>query len=358
MKAGYDVTLIAQHERDEVVNGVRIMGLRKPRNRFARIFGLTWQAFRLALHQHADIYHFHDPEFLPWGWLLQKISHRPVIYDVHEYYADSIRMKNWLPRASRGILASIFDFFERTIARRLAGVVVVNQHMGKQFSDHGCNVEVLPNYPLKELFEDISSTAYLEQAYENNQVLIYVGGLSESRGITRAIRVMRYLRKEFPQVKLLLLGKFESDLYQQGVVQLIERLKLADNVDILGHLPHPEVIRYLAVADIGIFLLQPVNERYNWGEPIKYFEYSAAGLPVIISDLAAKRRLIEKNQNGILVDPLDEEEIAESIASLLRDPQRMKEIGKRGRDAFLREYNWEAIEKRLVDLYKKLIGES
>jgi len=358
VRAGYDVTLIAQHERDEVVDGVKIIALPKPRNRFTRIFGLSWRAFRLALRQRADIYHFHDPEFLPWGWLLQKITHEPVIYDVHEYYADSIRMKSWLPRTFRGMIASIFNFFEKTIARQLAGVVVVNQHMGKQFSDRGCQVCVLPNYPPKGLFETLPSTAHLEQAYGNHQVLIYAGGLSKSRGITRAIRVMKLLRKEFPNAKLLLAGRFESDLYQQKVMQLIDRLNLADNVDILGILPHPEVIRYLAVADVGIFLLQPVSTRYNWGEPIKYFEYSAAGLPVVISDLPAKRHLIEKNQNGVLVDPFDEEGIAKAIASLLRDPQQMKEMGKRGREAFLREYNWEAIEERLIEIYQKLTGES
>jgi len=358
VQAGYDVTLIAQHKREEVVDGVKIIALPKPRNRFTRIFGLTWRAFRMALRQRADIYHFHDPELLPWGWLLQMVTHKPVIYDVHEYYAESILMKKWLPSMLRQPIAKIVTKGEKTVAKRLAGVVTVNNDLGKRFRSCGCKVEVLPNYPRKDLFNILPATADLERIYNNYKVLIYVGGLSESRGITQSIRVMQYLRKEFPKVKLLLAGRFESDLYQQEVMQLIDRLNLADNVDILGVLPHSEVIRYLAVADVGIFLLQRVNERYNWGEPIKYFEYSAAGLPVVISDLPAKRHLIEKNQNGILVDPLNEKRIAESIASLLRNPQQMKEMGKRGREAFLREYNWEAIEERLLDLYKKLTGGS
>jgi len=70
-RAGYDVTLIAQHDGDRVVEGVRVIGLPKPRNRFTRIFGLTWRAFRLALRQHADVYHFHDPELLLIGVMLK-----------------------------------------------------------------------------------------------------------------------------------------------------------------------------------------------------------------------------------------------------------------------------------------------
>ncbi len=45
VRAGYDVTLIAQHDSDEVVEGIRIIGLPRPRNRFARILGLSWRAW-------------------------------------------------------------------------------------------------------------------------------------------------------------------------------------------------------------------------------------------------------------------------------------------------------------------------
>ena len=68
VQAGYDVTLIAQHENDEMVDGVKIIALAKPCNRFARIFGLTWRAFTSALSQSAEVYHFHDPELIPCGF--------------------------------------------------------------------------------------------------------------------------------------------------------------------------------------------------------------------------------------------------------------------------------------------------
>lgn len=59
-RADYDVTLIVQHDKDELVDGIRIVALPKPRNRLTRIFGLTGRALRLALKQRAVIYRFYD----------------------------------------------------------------------------------------------------------------------------------------------------------------------------------------------------------------------------------------------------------------------------------------------------------
>ena len=84
LKAGYDVTLIAQHDRDELVGGIRIIALPKPKNRLRRMLG-TWRVCKLAFKQKAEIYHLHDPELLQIG-LLSKILGKKVIYDVYEEY--------------------------------------------------------------------------------------------------------------------------------------------------------------------------------------------------------------------------------------------------------------------------------
>ena len=82
-KAGYDVTLIAQHDKDEVVDGIRIVPLPKPKNRIERMTKTVWMVFRLALKENADVYHFHDPELIIIGLMLRARG-KKVIYDIQD----------------------------------------------------------------------------------------------------------------------------------------------------------------------------------------------------------------------------------------------------------------------------------
>jgi len=354
VRAGYDVTLVAQHDKNEIVDGVKIVALPRPRNRFTRIFGLTWRAFRLAFRQRADIYHFHDPEFLLWGLLLQLVTRKPVIYDVHEYFPESLEDKEWLPRLLRPPLKVILGAAERLIAGRLAGVVVVNSDLARRFSHKIRPVVVLPNYPPRAFAQPDLPAPLSSTSSGDRPVLVYVGGLTEDRGITQLIRVLAQVRATLPNVQLRLVGRFVSRGYERSVRSLIASLELSEAVELIGPVPHREVPRYLKTADVGVFLPLSSSRRYAWGEPMKYFEYCAAGLPVIMSDFPVKRRLLEEVGNGVVIDPHDVQSIASAIIDLLRDPQRRKEMGQAGQRAFLESYCWEAVEGRLLALYRRL----
>jgi len=58
--AGYDVRLIAQHDKQETVDGIRIVPLPRPKNRFERMTRTAWLVYRKALEIDADICHFQD----------------------------------------------------------------------------------------------------------------------------------------------------------------------------------------------------------------------------------------------------------------------------------------------------------
>ncbi|MDP4160853.1 MAG: glycosyltransferase, partial [Bacillota bacterium] len=89
LAAGYDVVIVAPHEKSEFKEGIRIKAVTPLSSRVDRIFRLK-DIYRAALQEKADIYHFHDPDLIPVALRLSRKHHKPVVYDVHEYYGDSL----------------------------------------------------------------------------------------------------------------------------------------------------------------------------------------------------------------------------------------------------------------------------
>jgi len=147
---GYDVVLIVPHDKDEVVEGVRIKAVPKPKNRKERILKTTRQIYRLALKVNADVYHFHDPELIPVGIML-KLHGKKVIYDVHEDVPKQILSKEWVPKYLRRVVAGITAVIESLASKIIDGIVVVTPAIAKRFPK-GKTI-IVQNYPISdELF--------------------------------------------------------------------------------------------------------------------------------------------------------------------------------------------------------------
>src|SRR5579871_3851708 len=109
--AGHQVTLIAPHDRDETVHGVHIRAIPRFESRFERMTRGVAHAFREAARQNADIYHFHDPELIPAGLLLQSRG-KKVFCDIHEDLPRTIDDKTYIPHWLRAPLRWGSEIFE------------------------------------------------------------------------------------------------------------------------------------------------------------------------------------------------------------------------------------------------------
>jgi len=186
VNAGYDVSLIAQHSKSEIVDGVKIIPLPKPKNRFKRIFFLTRKAYKLAAEQKADIYHFHDPELIPWMLKLKKKTGAKIIYDIHEDYPKQILSKEWIPLVLRFPIAHIYNFFEK-LAIKLFDVVI---RAGSDIRPKNTKIITIKNYPFTEIAaEDIS-------VFKNNLKkfsYIYIGSISRDRCIKEILQSLEFI---------------------------------------------------------------------------------------------------------------------------------------------------------------------
>jgi glycosyltransferase involved in cell wall biosynthesis len=121
----------------------------------------------------------------------------------------------------------------------------------------------------------------------------------------------------------------------------------------LGVVDHSEVATWLGRARIGLVPLLP-TPSFVKSVPIKLFEYMRAGLPVVASDFGCMRDVLRETGCGLLVPPEDPAALASAVQALLDDPERAREMGRRGRAAVLAKYNWDSEARELLALYERL----
>jgi len=342
VQAGYDVTLIAQHKKNEIVDGVKIIALPKPRNRLTRMLGLTWKAFQIALRQRADIYHFHDPELLPIGVLLKLKTKAKVIYDVHEDVPKQILTKYWIPKLLRHPIAKIVNITEKSLTRFIDAVVVATEGIAENFQKF--KPVVIHNYPYLKMFSNFS----LKEKKEN--IVVYVGGITRLRGAIEMVRAMEYL-SHIKNIRLDLIGKFVPQKLERELKSMLGYRQ----VRFYGWKPWSEAWKHVQRAIAGLVIFHPAP-NHEKALPNKLFEYMAAGIPVIASNFPLWKNIIEKNKCGLCVNPLDPKEIARAIEYLLTHPEEARKMGENGRRAVEKQYNWEMEAEKLLSLYEGLLN--
>ncbi|MBA3430111.1 MAG: glycosyltransferase family 4 protein [Actinobacteria bacterium] len=341
-QAGHEVVLIAPGDgASRVVGGVRCIAVPRARGRRERMLRTPIEIYRAARAVKADVYHLHDPELLPIGILL-KAQGNQVVYDVHEDYPADVRHKLWLNARARPLVAMAVRLLEIFASWRLDAVVAATPPIARRFPSS--KTSVVQNFP------DIAETSLAPtRPYEQRpESFVYVGGISEMRGIREVVTAMGLLRAT-SSARLLLAG----DFHPPGLRVDLSALPGWERVDVLGWLSREEVSSLLGDARAGIVSLHPMPNHIE-SYPIKLFEYMQWGLPIIASNFPLWKRLVADTGCGLLVDPLNPSEVGAAMQWILEHPGEAAEMGAQGRKTAQKFYSWQREGAKLIGLYERL----
>lgn len=124
----------------------------------------------------------------------------------------------------------------------------------------------------------------------------------------------------------------------------------------IGKISRKEVNELYGKSRVGIVVYQPAANHME-SQPIKMFEFMAAGLPVVASNFPLWVKIIEEAQCGICVNPQNSEEVKNACKKLVSNPKEAECLGRNGRYAVEQVYNWAFEEKKLLALYENLGGQ-
>ena len=341
-KYGFDTSLVvADGKGNEIAEGIKIYDVGKSKGRIKRMLLTTFKVFTKAKTINANLYHLHDPELIFIGLLL-KIKKKKVIFDSHEDIPKQILGKYYINFFFRYIFSYLIKILEKVICPNFSGIISATPAIEKKFFKFNQNVININNYPIVD--ELRSSKCEIKK----KNYVTYVGAISSIRGIFEIIKSMEHLKTN---VRLQLAGKFHPVSLFQDMIKCPGWKK----VDYLNQISRAELYRLLQNSIAGVVTFQPYPNHID-SQPNKLFEYMSAGIPVIASNFPLWREIVEGNNCGICVDPLNPLAIAEAIQYLIDHPHEQKQMGNNGLKIVHDKYNWGIEEKKFFSFYNRIIN--
>lgn len=304
----------------------------------------------LRLRPRPDAILTRDPR-LAWLFLSARALHGcPVLYEVHEIFSTR-------PRDNRSLdPGRIWGVADRT--RALEAAVFGAADLLLPLT--GACAEILQesaDVPPERIVVVPDATTPpdgpLPPRDPATRRIVYAGQLYRWKGVDTLLAAMARL----PEAHLTVLGG-RGDPADPDLAACRERaaeLGVADRVDFAGFVPHAEVRGRLAGAGVAVLPLPDNLMARYFTSPLKLFDYMAAGVPIVASDLESVREVLADGDNALLVPPDDPAALASAIRRLLVNPGLADRLRRTAYEQ-VRAYTWDARAARIIEALDRLLG--
>ena len=189
-------------------------------------------------------------------------------------------------------------------------------------------------------------------ASEPTRILI-VGRLVEKKGIPDAVAAFAEARRRYPNIQLRIIG---DGPMREPILREISARDLGDSAVLLGGRSHDEVAEEMNRAHLFLLPSRTASDGDKEGIPNAIMEAMASGLPVLSTFHAGIPECVENEVSGLLVDEGDTAALADRLSRLLDHPDRWPDMGRAGRAKIEAEFNREVQAKRLISVYREIVG--
>jgi glycosyltransferase involved in cell wall biosynthesis len=304
-----------------------------------RIRGLAYyvRATQVVLARRPILVHANDHDTAWVGVLAKLLCRSRFVYDTHELWPDRNGRWEWRPwlLASEALFVRLADATV-TVSPGVADVIARRYRVKRPVV-----IRNVPDHVLPSASQDRERRAA-------QPVAVYVGAVARGRGLEQAVEVLVAV----PELRLRLIGP-SAPGYETQLALRAQTAGVADRVEFEPPVEPSTLGEAIADADMGLVLIQPICLSYELSLPNKLFEYVAAGLPVVASDLPVLGPLVRDEEIGEVVPPGDIDALAQAVRRLA-DPARNAEVRERVR-SFGEHTTW-ARERRLLEsVYTSLI---
>lgn len=260
-----------------------------------------------------------------------------------------------------GARARIFALYQQLSAylmvRRVARLCAVSldhyqsSQLAHVLANRAPQVVELPNGVDLTRFYPNGSTRSVRERYgipDNARLVLFVAALDRAHHFKGLERLLLAAQALPPNVWLLVVG--DGDMRQEYEQQAIQ-LGIAARVKFVGAIDHEHTPPFFRSADLTVL---PSSPPESFG--LVLIESLACGTPVVASNIAGVRTVVDHEWNGLLVDPHTPVALPTAMQQLLDDPELRRMMAQRGRAKVEATYNWERIGTRLETIYAEVLA--
>lgn len=279
----------------------------------------------------------------PARFVTRHSSRAALVYDMREfYYALG-------PLLGKGLKQKVLEIYERRLLRSVDRVIVSAPLDAEVVQLHYALREtptvVMNTPPFKA---PVESTALRDRFRipADNAIVVYQGVVHQGRGIAPFLKAMEHLQ----DVHLCIVGDGPA---ARDLEATASELGVGARVHWYGGIPYDELHAVTCSADIGLCLIEPVSQSYEYALPNKLFEYMMAGIPSLVTDLPALRKQIQEIPAGVVVGKgLTPSEIIDAVQRL-RVPATHEAM--RMAATAVRALSYDQQARIAVDLFRELL---
>lgn len=340
---GYKVLLVGRKLKNSQPITGRPYQTKRMRLLFTRT-GLFYADYNLRLFwfllfKRFDVLLSNDLDSLLANYCAHRLKPKSrLVYDSHELFTEVPEL------TARPRVRKVWLRIEERLFPKLKTVITVNESIAKIYSEkYNKKLYVVRNVSKLWKPETILTKKELDLPEDKKIIILQGSGINVDRGGEEAVMAMKFIENTL----FLIVGN--GDVVPQLKTMVAEN-HLEEKVQFVGRVPYDKMMNYTYHADLGLSLDKDTNPNYRFSLPNKIFDYIHTTTPIISSDLIELKRVIEKYNVGKIIPDHSPEAIAETINSILNDPQLLSTLKENCKAAALKE-NWEEESKVLEAIY-------
>ena len=215
----------------------------------------------------------------------------------------------------------------------------------KKIAGKEINIKVIHNGVDTQLFKPQNKQSQYS-LNNGNKVILFVGRIEKNKGVFDLIKAISLLRNK-KKIILFLIGELRE---KDNLQKYIKMYSLEGKVIYLGTVPHKKVAEFMNNSDLFVL------PSYNEGVPNVILEAMSCGKPVISTNVGGIPEVISHGINGLLIEPRNIEQLADSILKVLCDKSLARKMGERARLTVCNKFSWEQNAKKNLELYNNLLA--